>query len=334
MKISICIPTYNRAEMLRETLQSVAKQTVQPAEVMVIDNASTDNTEEVVKEFQSLGVRYIRNKTNIGMADNYNRCIELASNEFFTFLPSDDLIAPTWYEEWITIIKENEADLYTSPVSIMNSQGKILFNFPIFGKNMLVKQPDVLKTFLKHFTPMLVPSAATIFKKSIMKKIEPFRVEEKSECDVRPCTALFDMCTVFYYHRNLFVFREHELRSFEEEKKARDEKYFERFENYLKILKDIYEKRYKQDNAYRFFLHGNLFMNLCNINLYIVRGELQKILRSYQLVWNYFPDILKKSEDYKAFAYYQWEFIKRGFRIGKIPQSVTQDFSWLSDNTN
>ena len=230
------------------------------------------------------------------------------------------------------IIKENEADLYTSPVSIMNPQGRILFNFPIFDKNMLIKKPDVLKTFLRHFTPMLVPSAATIFKKSILKKLEPFRSEEKSECDVRPCTALFDVCTVFYYHRNLFVFREHKYRSFEEEKKTRDEKYFERFENYLKILKDIYENRYKGDNAYRFFLHGNLFMNLCNINLYIVRGDWQKILRSYRLVWKYFPDVLKKYEDYKAFAYYQWEFIKRGFKIGRLPKSLKQDFDWLSKN--
>lgn len=328
-KISICVPTYNRADLLQATLRSIANQTVPPHEVLIIDNASTDNTEHVVAQFKHLGFRYIRNETNLGMAGNYNRCIELASNEYFTFLPSDDLIAPTWYEEWQEVISEHTADLYTSPVSIMDSQGNILFNFPVFSRSLLIRQPHVLKKFAEKFTPMVVPSAATIFKKSVMKKIGGFSPEESSECDLRPCTNLFNLCDVYFYYRNLFVFREHQERSFEQEKQDREKRYMIRFENYLTILQDIYQTRYKGHVRYRHFLHCNLFMNLCNINLYIVRGEWRKIIQSYKLVWKYFPDILCKPQDYVAYAYYQWEFIKRGFRMGKIPTEVKNDFMWV-----
>ncbi len=329
MKISICIPTYNRADLLRATLESVARQTVQPDEVLIIDNASTDNTASVAKKYRSRGFRYIRNEKNIGMAGNYNRCIELARNELFTFLPSDDLIAPTWYEEWIRIVNHYKADLYTSPVSIMDETYKILFAFPVFKTSRYIRQPHVLKSFTTNYMPMPVPSAATIFRKSTMKKIGGFDPREGTECDVRPCTKLLDMGDVYYYHRFLFVFREHKNRSYDTEKAARDLLFFERFTNYLRILQDIYKNRYQNKPSYRFFLQCNLFMNLCNINLYAARGEWRKIIHSYQLVFSYFPDILHTWGDYPVFFRYQGEFIKRALTMGRIKKNIQKEFEWL-----
>lgn len=63
-KVSICIPTFNRSDLLGEALQSVINQDFESMEILVVDNASIDNTEEVVKEYISFDqrVRYVKNK--------------------------------------------------------------------------------------------------------------------------------------------------------------------------------------------------------------------------------------------------------------------------------
>src|SRR3954449_5755554 len=90
-RFTIGIPTYNRADLLRQALESALDQTYPDVEVLVCDDASEDGTAEVVKAFGDR-VRYHRNATNIGMYPNFARAIELASGEYFSLLQDDDLI--------------------------------------------------------------------------------------------------------------------------------------------------------------------------------------------------------------------------------------------------
>lgn len=107
MKISICIPTYQRAEFLPQTLESIAAQWVDEMEVCIADNASTDGTDEIVESFRTrLGaVRYFRWDTNQGADRNYLKSVEIASGEYCWILGSDDPIAPKAIE---TILKSIE----------------------------------------------------------------------------------------------------------------------------------------------------------------------------------------------------------------------------------
>jgi glycosyltransferase involved in cell wall biosynthesis len=100
---TISIPTFNRAEILRHTLSQVctlaslySHQTGQEIEVLCIDNASTDNTQEVVHSFKSkFGfVRYIRNEKNIGLIMNIRKAIISASSEYVWTLGDDDYPSP------------------------------------------------------------------------------------------------------------------------------------------------------------------------------------------------------------------------------------------------
>src|SRR5437868_3914108 len=90
-KFSIGIPTYNRAGLLRAALGFALAQTVDGLDVVVSDNASTDDTQDVVRQAGSR-VRYSRNPSNIGQWGNFRKSVELAQAEYFSWLQDDDAI--------------------------------------------------------------------------------------------------------------------------------------------------------------------------------------------------------------------------------------------------
>lgn len=93
-KVSVCIPIYNRRNMLRATLWSVLRQTYQDFEVIVSDNASEEDIEAEVVAMKDSRVRYIRQEKNIGGAANFCFLQALPRGDYVLFLCSDDLLLP------------------------------------------------------------------------------------------------------------------------------------------------------------------------------------------------------------------------------------------------
>ena len=92
MMISVFTPTYNRADTLHRVYDSIAKQTIQDIEWIVVDDGSTDNTEDVINEFKKKSkfpIRYIKQSNN-GKHIAFNRAVEVAQGEFFATVDSDD----------------------------------------------------------------------------------------------------------------------------------------------------------------------------------------------------------------------------------------------------
>ena len=94
-KVSIVICTYNRAHLIEKAIGSILTQTFSDWELLIIDDASKDNTEEVVKKYyqDDKRISYIRQPQNVGIARNRNTGIELSKGEYIAVLDSDD--------EWI-----------------------------------------------------------------------------------------------------------------------------------------------------------------------------------------------------------------------------------------
>lgn len=107
MLFSVIIPTYNRAALLHHTLDSVLAQTLSSCEIIVVDDGSTDQTEQVVA---ALGgkIRFLR-QPNLGPGAARNLGAGLAAGQYLTFLDSDDLWFPWTLETYQKIIKQNQS---------------------------------------------------------------------------------------------------------------------------------------------------------------------------------------------------------------------------------
>jgi glycosyltransferase involved in cell wall biosynthesis len=107
LKILTTIPVRNGEQFIEQTLQSIARQTLQPDRVVVIDNGSTDRTEEIVRNFKEIAVEFIRNPKDLGLFQNFNRCLEFADQtEFLQILHADDMIEPAFYETMTALLAD------------------------------------------------------------------------------------------------------------------------------------------------------------------------------------------------------------------------------------
>jgi glycosyltransferase involved in cell wall biosynthesis len=97
-RVSLCLPTYQRAELLELCIRSILSQTYSDFELVVVDNASSDETPAVVHRFADARIRFYRNDQNIGPFPNMNRAISLARGELICVAHDDDLYLPQFLE--------------------------------------------------------------------------------------------------------------------------------------------------------------------------------------------------------------------------------------------
>ncbi len=94
--VSVCVPTYNGGTFLEDCLQSVCEQTFRDIEILIVDDGSDDSTVEIVRRFarNDERIRLRQNGSRLGLAGNWNRCVELARGEWIKFVFQDDLLTP------------------------------------------------------------------------------------------------------------------------------------------------------------------------------------------------------------------------------------------------
>jgi len=107
--VSVGIPTYNRRALLEHTLKSALEQQYPRLEIIICDNASTDETEKFCREWEARDsrIRYIRHPNNLGSTGNFISALEAADGEYFMWLADDDWIEPGYIEHCAKILAEN-----------------------------------------------------------------------------------------------------------------------------------------------------------------------------------------------------------------------------------
>lgn len=107
--VSIITPSYNTAKFIGETIRSVQAQTYPNWEMIIVDDCSTDNTDEVVAEYRKADgrIRYFKNEKNSGAAVSRNKALLEANGRWMAFLDSDDLWVPEKLEKQLKFMVEN-----------------------------------------------------------------------------------------------------------------------------------------------------------------------------------------------------------------------------------
>jgi len=133
--ISVVIPTFNRADLTGRAIESVLRQTYTAFEILVADDASTDDTGKVVAAFQDPRIRYLKSKINAGASSARNRGIAAARGAFVAFLDSDDVWMPNKLELQVAAIRHcdnpDEAVCYTQLIVDSGATQKLM---PARGK--------------------------------------------------------------------------------------------------------------------------------------------------------------------------------------------------------
>lgn len=129
-RVSVIIPTYNRQELIQETIESVIRQTFSDWELIVVDDGSTDDTRRVLEERYGSRIRYAY-QSNQGESAARNHGLSLATAEYVAFLDSDDLWHPNKLQRQLEVIEKSpQAGLISTQAYWMNFEGLRLRQLP------------------------------------------------------------------------------------------------------------------------------------------------------------------------------------------------------------
>lgn len=124
--VSIIMPSYNTAQYIGATIKSVLNQTYTNWELIIVDDCSTDNTDDVVKNYLSdKRIKYLKNEQNSGAAVSRNRALREAKGQWISFLDSDDLWMPEKLEKQICFMKENGYNFSYTDYEEISAEGNM-----------------------------------------------------------------------------------------------------------------------------------------------------------------------------------------------------------------
>ena len=172
-QVSVCIPTFNKASFLRESIQSVLCQTFEDYELVVLDDASTDDTPIVVKAFGDYRIKYIRHTENIGLPANFNECLRKARADYVIIFHDDDVMLPELLEcEVSTLESYPEVAFVHAPVQVIDADGCV-YSVPPNKWPPLTEGTEFVKLFCSSFD-YGVTMSSVMMRKSIALSLGGF----------------------------------------------------------------------------------------------------------------------------------------------------------------
>ena len=143
MKLSIIIPTYNRSKYISKCIDSVLSQTYKNIEIIVIDDGSTDNTEEIIKNFNDKRIKYFKN-TNHGIGYSRNFGLDKATGDYIFFLDSDDYINADTVDNIFKNIKSNDILIFDYKEIFEIDKKEKINRIPVFNAYVLSEHPELI----------------------------------------------------------------------------------------------------------------------------------------------------------------------------------------------
>jgi glycosyltransferase involved in cell wall biosynthesis len=166
-KVSVIIPTLNRADFIKESINSVLSQTYQDFEIIVIDDGSTDNTREIVEGYDNEKIKYFYQK-NSGLNSARNTGIRNSKGEYISYLDSDDIWHPYKLEKQVAILDKNsDIGLVYCGSSLIDENGTHTGKRPLIRHSGYVFEKLIRYNFLYN-------GSIAIFRRNCLEKVGLF----------------------------------------------------------------------------------------------------------------------------------------------------------------
>lgn len=207
-RVSVCIPTYNGARYLGETIDSVLAQEFADYELVICDNRSTDETSALCARYSDPRIRYRRFEEFVGQAENWNRCLDEARGEYVIVLHADDVILPRFLARTTAVLDEHpEIGMVHCAVTYVDGAGTpFATNLP-WGEDRLHTQEELLRRLLLE--GCIVNPSGVLVRRSVYETVGHFTEEILWSVDWHMWIRIALHAQTAYLAEPLALYREH-----------------------------------------------------------------------------------------------------------------------------
>lgn len=222
IKVTICLPTYNGAQYLEECLDAVLRQTYTCTEILIVDDGSTDATMLIASRYSKIDnrIRLIRNDHNLGLVENWNRCIELARGDWIKFVFQDDLIKPECLARMLAAADESGLPFVVCDRDLIFEPGLDLETLRIYELNPMFCKffPAGGAITAQQFTAAVLDNlkvnfvgepTSTLFRRALWQRHGPFNAALIQLVDLEYWVRLGSSTGVHFLCERLVSFRVH-----------------------------------------------------------------------------------------------------------------------------
>ena len=136
--VSVCIPAFNNADTIADTIASVLASDYGNIEVIVVDDRSTDDTFSVISAVSDERVSVYKNEKNLGMAGNWNRCLSLCRGEYVRLLCADDRIDKDLISAEVAVLEGNPSVVMVSTdTAFIDENGRVVGHYDRYGRGRM-----------------------------------------------------------------------------------------------------------------------------------------------------------------------------------------------------
>lgn len=175
-KVSVCIPTYNRAHLLPLAIESVRQQTYPDWELIVCDDGSTDGTAELMSQYQDSRIHYIRHPKNVGKSNNMRSGFAAAKEEYFIKFDDDDRLTPEFLDRTAALLDKDPSldfvgtDHWLIDINNVRDEQATQLNSQRWGRANL--PPGVVENLLEVvFVQQSFQIGATLFRRQTLQEL-------------------------------------------------------------------------------------------------------------------------------------------------------------------
>lgn len=175
VSLSVCVPAYQAGRTLEPTMRSILSQDVE-FELLVLDNASTDETGEIAASFADPRVRIERNEATLRIGDNWNRVIQLSTGELVKVVCADDILLPGSLATQLEIMSDRTFALSSSRFQVIDEGGALVeTGLGLPGLDGVHGPRELARTIVRRGPADFGPTAAAMFRREHFDRVGGLR---------------------------------------------------------------------------------------------------------------------------------------------------------------
>jgi glycosyltransferase involved in cell wall biosynthesis len=208
--VSVCLPVYNGAPFVRQAVSSALAQTGVDLELLVIDNASTDGTVDIVREFDDPRLRLLCNEANIGAGRNWSRCLSEARGDLVKILCADDWLYAGSLARQAGVLDDpgnRGVVLVAAGRDVVDAGGRRLLRRRWGPRGGRVAGPRALRRIVRRGTNLVGEPSAALFRRDAALRAGPFAAEARYTVDLEFWCRLLLLGDLYVIPDSLGAFR-------------------------------------------------------------------------------------------------------------------------------